>query len=68
MKDIQLSSSFSKGYLMIGGTLLLAGVAGMVANGFKMNKNFTILFSVAGLIAGSYLTIAALKKVENPVV
>ena len=51
---------------MIGGTLLVSGIAGMLAAGLKLNKSLTIIASVAGLVGGAYLSIAALRKIENP--
>jgi hypothetical protein len=66
MKDIKVSYSFSKGYQMIAGTLLMAGVAGMISSGFKLNRNLTILCSVGGLVFGAYLSLSTIRKIENP--
>jgi hypothetical protein len=53
---MKISSELSNGYLMVSGTLFAGALMGLAARGFKLNKSFTTLLIIGGLIGGGVLT------------
>jgi hypothetical protein len=62
METTTNKQKFGKVYLMMSGTLFMAGLAVLAGNAFKVNKSALTLVAIAGLTFGGYYSA---KLLEN---
>jgi len=62
METTTNKQKFGKVYLMMSGTLFMAGLAGLAGNALKLNKSAMTLLVIGGLTLGGFYTA---KIIEN---